>query len=62
MDSEAGYFAKLVAAFVKASPKNMFKFANANAAQIVGDLANNMMHVGACDAIRFMLDIPLIST
>ena len=58
---EAGYFAKLVAAFVKASPKGMFKYVSANAAQIIADLARNMMHVGTCDAVRFLLDIPLLS-
>ena len=39
----------------------MFKYVSANAAQIIADLARNMMHVGTCDAVRFLLDIPLLS-
>ena len=39
----------------------MFKYVSANAKQIIADLARNMMHVGTCDAVRFLLDIPLLS-
>lgn len=58
---EAGYMAKIVSAFVSASPSKVYKYLAANASKIIADLAKNMMHCGTLDVIRFLLDVPLES-
>lgn len=60
--SESGYVAKLVSAFVAAAPTEMYHYASEHAKELISNLANNMMYLGTCDVVRFLLDIPLIGT
>lgn len=59
---EAGYVAKLVSAFVAAAPTEMYHYAAEHATELISNLAKNMMYLGTCDVVRFLLDIPLIGT
>lgn len=58
---EAGYMAKIVSAFVAASPSSVYKYLAAHASSIIANLVKNMMHCGTLDVIRFLLDVPLES-
>ena len=58
---EAGYVAKLVSAFVTAGPTEMYNYISTHASEVISNLARNMMHLGTCDIVRFLLDVPLIS-
>lgn len=53
--------AKIVAAFVSASPSNVYKYLSAHASSIIANLVKNMMHCGTLNVIRFLLDVPLES-
>lgn len=59
MDSEAGYVAKLVSAFVSAGPSSMFAYLSTHASTVITNLTKNMMHCGTLDIARFLLDVPL---
>ena len=62
MNSTAGYVAKLVAAFVNNAPVAMFSYLQSHVDFIISNIVKNMMHCGALDIIRFLLDVPLQST
>ena len=61
LSSEAGYVAKLVAAFVASAPSAMFAYLQAHATAVITNLTKNFMHCGALDIARFLLDVPLES-